>query len=292
MISITRNLCNVCKESSKRFIATSPSLHAFWDRDEKSGYRDNRKYPPFKERMRDGLKILKSEIALWKEEMKERFEFDPILIFRAGEVDVVWRFGNEESLAKWINTDDRDNNEGYSKSSFTLTKEGKALFSGVTDMRVPKDGKAKRAGYCNIKTIRAKRSFQRDSYLNWTSYNMLVMRIRGDGRTYLLNLHTKGYHDLAWNDMYHFPLFTRGGPYWQLVRIPFSKFFYAAKGRIQDRQESIPLDRIASFGITAAERYGGEFSLEIDYIGVEFDPNHTEEFAYEMYKTDKYIVRC
>lgn len=75
-----------------------------------------------------------------------------------------------------------------------------------------------------------------------------------------------------------------------IFQIPFSKFFLASKGRIQDRQAPIPLNKITSFGITAGERYGGEFSLEIDYIGLEYDPSHTEDFAYEMYKTQKYIV--
>ncbi|KAG5868153.1 hypothetical protein JTB14_017346 [Gonioctena quinquepunctata] len=290
MISLHRSICNLCKQSSKRYFRTSPSLQAFWERDDKGGYRDNRQFPPLKERMREGIKDLKSEIALWTEEVKERFEFDPLLIFRPGEVDVQWQFGNEESLKKWIVTNDRDNNEGFSKSSLSLTSQGKGLFSGTLDMRVPKDGKVKRAGYCNVKTLRARKSFRREAHLDWTSYNMLVMRVRGDGRSYLLNIHTRGYYDITWNDMYHYVLFTRGGPYWQLVRIPFSKFYLAAKGRIQDRQAPIPLNKITSFGITAGERYGGEFSLEIDYIGLEFDPNHTEEFAYEMYKTGKYIV--
>lgn len=43
-------------------------------------------------------------------------------------------------------------------------------------------------------------------------------------------------------------------------------------------------------GITAGDKINGPFNLEIDYIGLEYDPNLTEEFAYEMYQTDKYIV--
>ena len=48
-------------------------------------------------------------------------------------------------------------------------------------------------------------------------------------------------------------------------------------------------DRITSVGITAAG-VGGPFQLEIDYIGLEMDPRHDEEFAYEMYQTPAYIA--
>ncbi|CAG9813347.1 unnamed protein product [Phaedon cochleariae] len=290
MLSSYKLICNLCKQCPVRYIRTSPCLKTFWEKDDKGGYKDNRQYPSLKERMRGGIKELKHEIALWKEEMKERLESDPLLIFRPGEVDVQWQFNDTESLKKWIVTADSDNNEGHSNCSLTLTSGGKGIFSGELSTRAPKDGRVKRSGYCNIKTTRARKSFRRDAHLDWTSYNMLVMRVRGDGRSYLLNIHTRGYYDITWNDMYHYVLFTRGGPYWQVARIPFSKFYFASKGRIQDRQESIPLNKITSFGITAGERHGGEFSLEIDYIGLEFDPNHREDFAYEMYKTSKYIV--
>lgn len=34
----------------------------------------------------------------------------------------------------------------------------------------------------------------------------------------------------------------------------------------------------------------GPFGLEIDHIGLEFDPLNNEHFAYEMYKMPKYVV--
>lgn len=73
-------------------------------------------------------------------------------------------------------------------------------------------------------------------------------------------------------------------------QIPFSKFFRSSKGRIQDIQCPLPKNKVTSFGISAGDRFNGEFQLEIDYIGVEFDPNHTEEFAYEMYQVPKHMV--
>lgn len=289
MNKICRGLVSTIIIYQRRSFRTSTCLNEFWEKDDKGGYNTKLPLPPFKQRMRIGFEELKKEIALWKQEVKEHFEVDPILTYRQGEVDVAWKFNGDESLEKWVVTCDQDHNEGFSHCSLTTNKEGKALFSGEIVVRVPLDGRVKRAGYCNIKTVRAKKSFNRDSYLNWIPYNMLVMRIRGDGRSYLLNIHTKGYFDVTWNDIYHYVLYTRGGPYWQVARIPFSKFYFGNKGRIQDQQERIPLNKVSSFGITAA-RYQGPFSLEIDYIGLEYDPNHTEDFAYEMYSLPRFIV--
>ncbi|GLV32819.1 Complex I intermediate-associated protein 30 kDa [Carabus blaptoides fortunei] len=215
---------------------------------------------------------------------------DPICIHRPGETDIVWNFNSPEALDQWVTTSDKDHNEGYSSCSLTMNNYSKGVFTGDLNTRVPKDGKIKRSGYCNMRSIRARKSFKRDSYLDWTMYNVLVMRVRGDGRSYMLNLATTGYFDVMWNDVYNYVLFTRGGPYWQVAKIPFSKFFLSSKGRIQDKQGPIPLDRVTNVGITAGDKINGSFSLEIDYIGVEYDPNITEEFAYEMYKTDKYIA--
>ncbi|CAB3365270.1 Hypothetical predicted protein [Cloeon dipterum] len=171
-----------------------------------------------------------------------------------------------------------------------MSPSGKGLFTGFIDTRVPKDGIINTAGYCSMRTYRARKSFKRDSYLNWSMYNTLVMRVRGDGRSYQLNIANAGYFDQMWNDVFNFVLYTRGGPYWQLSKIPFSKFFYVSKGRVQDKQRPINLEMVSHFGITATDNSSGEFNLEIDYIGLEFDPAHQETFAYEMYKHDNFIV--
>lgn len=73
-------------------------------------------------------------------------------------------------------------------------------------------------------------------------------------------------------------------------QIPFSKFFLASKGRIQDKQERIRLDKISYFGLTQADGNDGPFQLEIDYIGLMYDENDDEEFAYESYEVTPFIV--
>lgn len=67
-------------------------------------------------------------------------------------------------------------------------------------------------------------------------------------------------------------------------QIPFSKFFWNAKGWTQDRQRPLDLRKVKKIGISAGGGITGPFRLEIDYIGVHYDPTHSENFAYEMYQ--------
>jgi len=186
-------------------------------------------------------------------------------------------------------TSDKDNREGNSSAELVLGRSGKAEFRGHIDTTRPKDGATQRAGYANMRCLRPRKSFLRESFFDWTGYTHLVVRARGDGRSYMLNLASMGYFDVMWNDVYSFPLYTRGGPYWQVSRIPFSRFFLTGKGRIQDKQNAVDQDRVTHVGITCAG-VSGAFQLEIDYIGLEFDPKHEERFAYEMYRAPSFVA--
>jgi NADH dehydrogenase [ubiquinone] 1 alpha subcomplex assembly factor 1 len=196
------------------------------------------------------------------------------------------------AIDNWIVTSDSDHNEGHSKCTFEPSAAGYGLWSGVVTSLLPQDGIIKKAGYCSIRSQRHTKSFRRNTYFDWSAYNTLVLRIRGDGRPYMINVGSEGTFDITWNDIYHFVLYTRGGPHWQITKIPFSKFMLASNGVVQDRQFPIPLNKITSFGLSVSGRggYDGPFGLEIDYIGLEYDPSNIEEFAYEMYKQEKYIV--
>ncbi|KAH0568051.1 complex I intermediate-associated protein 30, mitochondrial [Cotesia glomerata] len=225
------------------------------------------------------------ELKLLKEETKENFRMDPPLCQRPGEVDIQWRFnGDPDEIYKWTVTSDKDYNLGYSTASLELTPNGTGLFSGVMDTRPIKDGKQKVGGYCNMRTRIMKKAFHVQDVLPWSGFTHLAMRIRGDGRTYTLNLHPKTTFDIMWNDLFNFVLYTRGGPYWQYVKIPFSKFLLSSKGRVQDIQGPAPVHNMSSFSITLSDQVPGPFRLEIDYIGIEQDAVFEEESAYELYK--------
>lgn len=218
-----------------------------WVRDRKDGYR-TQKEESETAHLKFGVKQLKNELKIWKEEVKEQFRYDPmmfvppgkfvIVIFCCiksiilsclsilGEIDTVFEFGKQEDLDKFVVTADSDHNEGYSHCTFKLNQSGYGHFSGVLDSTVPKQGQISKAGYCNITSLRAMKSFQRESYYDWHPYNTLVIRVRGDGRPYAINLHSDGLFDVTWHDIYTYVLYTRGGPHWQLTKVTFESYLH------------------------------------------------------------------
>lgn len=77
--------CTQSQVSSTRKIHTSCVTNEFHEYDKRSGYDTGFEIAPTRiERIRLGLKQLKKEIQLWKQEWKEVIESDPILDYRAG----------------------------------------------------------------------------------------------------------------------------------------------------------------------------------------------------------------
>lgn len=209
------------------------------------------------------------------------------------DVKVQWKLDNAETLSKWLVTSDSDYKRGFSKCELLLSKQKTAIFRGYLDTAVPKDGLTAYSGMVGMRSERkSKAFFRKDVHSDWGYFTHLMLKVRGDGRTYVLVLHTPGNLEHQWHNMYSHPLYTHGGPYWQFVKVPFSKFYKAFHGRVVSQQEPLvpPYREVwsrycpaVSLGIMLFDRTDGPFQLEIDWIGVYNDVTHTEEFAYEQY---------
>lgn len=241
----------------------------------------------FLQRLRKACSELKGEFKLFKQELRHNWSRQST-IAPPYEHDIVWKFdGTQKSLDQWIVNSDKDYNHGFSSANLELSPSGTGIFHGTLDTRIPKDGKTIRSGYCNITTVRKLKSFKRPDSYDWANYNELVLKVRGDGRCYILNILQKGSLDIMWYNSFNYVLYTRGGPYWQIVKIPFSKFIFTTKGEVNENQFPMTENSITNFGITLADKKPGPFRLEIDYIGVCYNPNIFETFAYELHKVDR-----
>jgi len=230
------------------------------------------------------------EVRKFEEEMKENARYPSRGIDNMpenGDRSEEWAFRSKEDLSQLILTVDSDWGEGYSAAELDSSPLGHAVLRGELSTRVPADGRTQAAGYVNIATKPKMKSFAREFLMeHWEFYTHLTMNVRGDGRKYMINLQVKRDFDILWNDRWHYPLFTRGGPYWQYVKIPWSKFYLGSKGKIQDKQQKVPLSRgVVGMSISLMDGHSGPFQLELKDISLHKDPNPVQEdFAYEMYK--------
>lgn len=236
---------------------------------------------------RKGLEGIKKHFTLLKTEFFDRWagpQGKPILEHMLEQNRVVWEFRGQESLEEWTVSSDQEIG-GQSEVYLKLGKNNNTCFLyGTLNSTPPRDGETRYSGYCSIRSKQPLASFDRKKHHDWTSFNTLHLRVRGDGRPWMINLAAETYFSHQKDDVYCYFLYTRGGPYWQDVKIPFSKFFLTHRGRIQDDQHPVWLDKVNTIGFTLGDKADGPFQLEIDFIGVTKDYAHTEEFAYEMYK--------
>uniref|UniRef100_A0A0N4Z8R0 CIA30 domain-containing protein n=1 Tax=Parastrongyloides trichosuri TaxID=131310 RepID=A0A0N4Z8R0_PARTI len=244
---------------------------------------------PLKEVLKDSPSYMKQELLKFVNETKNSINIEKIEaiedtgVLRHGDTKIEYVFKEPSDMKVWKTGCDSDWGKGYSKCSFNLTDNNTAIFSGIINTKVMKDGKVEKAGWASIKTI-DKASFHRKKYMTrWWNYSHLLIKCRGDGRSYKIMLHTPGAIDLTWGDSYSYPLHTHGGPYWQIEKIPFSRFFHTVAGRIQDKQYRIHQQLISSISIVLMDRIDGPFNFELDFIAVTNDKSHKEDFAYETY---------
>lgn len=156
---IFRRLLYKLPQINRKTFHTTSCTGTFWESGKRSGYTSEPNVSQ-KQLILDGLKQLREEISLWRDEVKEKLESDPIMVVRPGEIDVVWSFNTVADVDKWIVTTDKDHNEGHSVADLEISPSGcGGLFHGNVESQLPKDGKIKKAGYCNIKTLRARVSF-------------------------------------------------------------------------------------------------------------------------------------
>uniref|UniRef100_A0A8C5R549 Complex I intermediate-associated protein 30, mitochondrial n=1 Tax=Leptobrachium leishanense TaxID=445787 RepID=A0A8C5R549_9ANUR len=209
-----------------------------------------------------GVQNLKDHFGLLKKEIVDHLKGPggkPLKVAILEQTSVLWEFRNPEDLKKWTVSSDFEIG-GKSTAYLKLGKNNQTAFLyGALNTKAPQDGETNYSGYCTMRSRPPMGAFGRKSYYDWSNFNSLHLRVRGDGRPWMINLRADPYFTNQKDDLYNYFLYTRGGPYWQDVKI-------------------------TALGMTLGDKADGPFQLEIDFIGLCKDQAHTEEFAYEKYK--------
>lgn len=220
---------------------------------------------------------------------------------------------NEQLPDDFTISSDSEWGEGYSWGAVEAGPTSKSIiFYGDLNTTVPRDGRTARAGFVNIKQNPMLAAFgSRKKHLPFETYNAVTLKIRGDGRVYWINVHREKEkrYDVNWMDLDTYPLITRGGPYWQDVIIPYSKFLNTYKGHLQDKRKAgdmvwtranmekigetrayLPLMNMPNWldvenvSISLMDRIDGPFRLEIAQIGLLYLDLPDKAFETDVYE--------
>jgi uncharacterized surface protein with fasciclin (FAS1) repeats len=158
----------------------------------------------------------------------------------------VFTFDRDTPEGRWAAVND-DVMGGRSTGGAQASEEGTLIFSGVLSLE-------NRGGFSSIRS--------RGDMPSLEGYEGLAARVRGDGRSYQMNLRT------ALNipaGSYQAEFATRADE-WMEVRLPFGRFQATAYGRRVPGAPRLDPAGVRSVGFTIADKEAGPFRLEVDWI--------------------------
>lgn len=137
---------------------------------------------------------------------------------------------------------------GLSKGTVTMSKSGTMLFRGVLSLE-------NNGGFSSVRSGEVP--------MDLSKATGVVVRVRGDGRTYQFRLMT----DVRFRNRsvaFMAPFQTKAGE-WVEIRIPFEAFVGTWRG---DPVQSAILDpaKVEGFGIQLSDKIEGPFFLEVDWM--------------------------
>jgi uncharacterized surface protein with fasciclin (FAS1) repeats len=155
-------------------------------------------------------------------------------------------FSDAAAAKKWLSVND-DVMGGVSEGGLRITDDKTLEFAGRISLE-------NQGGFASIRT--------RSEDLGLDGYDTIALRVKGDGRTYYLDLRTSTLFAAA---SYRAALKTQKDT-WQEVRFPLKDFEYAAFGKRIATADLLRASKVQSVGFTLADKQAGPFRLEVAWI--------------------------
>lgn len=151
---------------------------------------------------------------------------------------------------------------------------GHARFHGTISTRLPKDKpNVERSGYAAWRTLDRPPTLFGKSLWDIDPYAYLALRIKSDGRSYLVNIQTES---VVPSDLHQHRLFSRRPGEWETVLIKWNDFVRTNHGFVVEPQAELLRQKVRTVGIGLTDRIPGPFDLSIERIWATNDPHEAD----------------
>ena len=157
-------------------------------------------------------------------------------------------FAGPETAQKWQAVNDNVMG-GVSEGRFRITADNTMEFSGRLSLE-------NNGGFASVRT--------KPTNFNIHAGDTLVVRVKGDGREYVLNLYTKS-RQMAFS--YRTALPTAKNE-WTEVAVPLEEFIPTSFGNRVQGMGPVEPNQINSLGFMLSDKQPGPFNLEIDWVKI------------------------
>jgi monofunctional biosynthetic peptidoglycan transglycosylase len=157
-------------------------------------------------------------------------------------------FAGPDTGQKWQTVNDNVMG-GVSDGRFRITADKTMEFSGRLSLE-------NNGGFASVRT--------KPSDLEINAGDTIVVRVKGDGREYVLNIYTKS-RRMAFS--YRAPLPTMKDE-WTEVSVPLGDFIPTAFGRRVQGMGPVEPDQINSLGFMLSDKKSGPFNLEVEWVKI------------------------
>jgi monofunctional biosynthetic peptidoglycan transglycosylase len=177
-----------------------------------------------------------------------------ILMFFMGQVAApealrpLFDFAGPDAAQKWQSVNDGVMG-GVSDGRFRLTEAKTLEFFGRLSLE-------NNGGFASVRT--------RPTELDIKADDTIVVRVKGDGREYVLNIYTKS-RRMAFS--YRASLPTTKDE-WTEVRVPLQDFIPTAFGRRVQGMGPVEPDQINGLGFMLSDKKAGPFQMQVEWVKV------------------------
>ncbi|KAI8953380.1 complex I intermediate-associated protein 30-domain-containing protein [Xylaria longipes] len=152
---------------------------------------------------------------------------------------------------------------------------GYARFHGMISTELPPNKPdIQRSGFAAWRTLDQKATIFGKQLFNIDMYTYLALRIRSDGRSYLVNVQTES---VVPTDLHQHRLFAKRPGQWETVLIKWNDFVRTNHGFVAEPQTEMLRQKVRTLGIGLTDRVPGPFNLDIERMWATNDMSEGEE---------------